>query len=74
MISTQIQPQAVLIDYTNWRGERRVRSILPQRIAFCANEWHPVAQWMIFAIDLDDKAPRIEKGFALANIHDWGPV
>ncbi len=31
----------VIIDYTNWRGERSVRRIFPLGISFENNEWHP---------------------------------
>jgi len=70
VLTASEQPQAVLIDFTNWKGERRVRKVLPQRLAFCATLWHPEAQWMVFAIDLEDGS-KGERGFPLANIHSW---
>lgn len=66
------QPQDVLIDYTNWKGRRSWRSIRPIGIAYCANEYHPKAQWMIEALDLDEPNGKpIKKFFPLANIHSW---
>lgn len=61
----------VMIDYTNWRGERTERRIVPMDVVFENNEWHPETQWMLEAID-------VEKGefrcFALASIHSWKPA
>jgi predicted DNA-binding transcriptional regulator YafY len=62
------EQKVVVIDYTNWRGERSKRRIQPLRITFGNNEWHPDKQWLLKAIDLDKKEIRF---FALANIHSW---
>jgi len=62
--------QAVTIDYTNWRGERRTRNVLPISIKFGSNEWHRDPQWLMLAADLE--TPRADpKWFALAGIHSW---
>lgn len=58
----------VMIDYTNWRGERSLRRIRPLQIDFENNEWHPETQWLLLAIDVDKGEPR---AFALKNIHKW---
>jgi len=58
----------VVIDYTNWRGERGKRRIMPIRIVYDANEWHPETQWILEAVDLEKGE---ERTFALANIHSW---
>lgn len=64
--------QAVLIDYTNWRGERAVRHIRPTgRAAFENNEWHHETQWLLEAVDLDTGETR---QFALSSIHSWTPA
>lgn len=60
----------VVIDYTNWRGERKTRRIRPLRIDFENNEWHPDSQWLLLAVDLDTASHRT---FAIANIHSWHP-
>jgi hypothetical protein len=57
------------IDYTNWRGERRVRDILPLRIFFGSNEWHKEPQWLLEAVDPEDGKT---KTFAFAGIHGFG--
>jgi predicted DNA-binding transcriptional regulator YafY len=60
--------QDVIIDYTNWRGERAVRRIRPVSISFENNEWHPETQWLLEAVDLVKNETRT---FALKNIHSW---
>lgn len=62
----------VEIDYTNWRGERAVRRILPFGIAFSASlPWHPEEQWMMVAMDVEKRERRF---FAMKDIHSWKPV
>lgn len=58
----------VEIDYTNWRGERALRKILPMRFDFISTEWHPEEQWVCWAQDRKDGAV---KAFALAGVHSW---
>ncbi|MFZ4100006.1 MAG: WYL domain-containing protein [Chlamydiia bacterium] len=60
--------QLVVIDYTNWRGERALRRIQPQSIQFGTTEWHPKPQWLLVAWDLDREALR---EFSLSDIHAW---
>ena len=66
--------KAVIIDYTNWRGERRNRLVQP--ISFYHGEvsWHPGEQWLMDAIDLDrekrDDDKRV-RTFALSGVHSW---
>lgn len=61
--------QHVKIDYTNHRGERAVRTILPRAIAFDMTEWHPDQQWLLEAYDVEKGAGRT---FAMKDIHAWG--
>lgn len=58
----------VRIDYTNWRGERASRVIVPDNIFFGSNEWHPELQWLLNAWDAEKDDNRT---FAMANIHKW---
>ena len=58
----------VTIDYTNHRGERSIRRILPIEISFENNEWHHTTQWILYAVDMDRGE---ERTFALANVHEW---
>jgi predicted DNA-binding transcriptional regulator YafY len=60
--------QHVIIDYTNWRGERSLRRIIPLSIQFENSEWHPDTQWILYAVDIDRGASR---EFAMANVHSW---
>lgn len=58
----------IVIRYTNYRGETSDRRIVPLRIRFASSEWHPVAQWLLDAFDLDRGA---ERSFALKDISSW---
>lgn len=62
---------AVVIDYTNWRGERSTRRIIPKQLLFQATTWHPDEQWLIRALDLDKGEARL---FALSGVHSWEPI
>lgn len=61
----------VIIDYTNWKGERSIRTIIPIRIYWGSNEWHKEEQWLLEAHDLEKQALR---NFAMKDIHSWTPV
>jgi predicted DNA-binding transcriptional regulator YafY len=64
---------AVDIDYTNWKGERRVRRIIPkpEQFFFGVTEYHKEPQWLLKAFDVEKKA---ERTFAMRDIHSWRPV
>jgi predicted DNA-binding transcriptional regulator YafY len=62
------ETQSVIIDYTNYRGERSLRRIIPKGIRFASSEFHPGEQWLLDAYDLDKQADRT---FALKDIHGW---
>lgn len=61
--------QEVVIDYTNWKGVRRERVILPLRIEFGSTEYHPEMQWLLRALDMEDDEK--EKWFAMKDVHGW---
>lgn len=63
-----INGKEVYIDYTNYRGERSVRFVRPSEIWFGSTEFHPIAQWLLRAYDLDKDA---ERDFAFLDIHQW---
>lgn len=65
---TEENTKTVTIDYTNWRGERSERIIIPLEIVFESNQWHPEPQWLLRAWDVEKKAERL---FALQTIHSW---
>lgn len=56
----------LLIDYTNWKGERRKRVIVPRYLRFGTSPQHDqIPQWLLEAVDIE-KGPRT---FALTCIH-----
>ena len=61
----------VRLDYTNWRGERRKYLVLPVRVIFSSNTWHPEKQWLLEALDV--KKSRLST-FAVQQIHSWEPA
>jgi len=60
--------QQVKILYTNWRGEKAWRTIVPIEIWFGSTEWHKEAQWLLKAVDIEKDAHR---DFALKDIERW---
>jgi len=60
----------IIIDYTNWRGKRALRRIVPMAIEFSKNEYHTEIQWLLEAVDLNDADHKI-KTFAVKGIHSW---
>ena len=58
----------VEIDYTNQRGERSTRRVVPLRWDFKSTPHHRKMQWMMQAIDLDKNDIR---DFAMADIQGW---
>ena len=60
--------EEVVIDYTNWRGIRSERKIVPRCIAFGSTEHHPDPQWLLVAEDVVKGVRRI---FAMNSIHSW---
>lgn len=61
----------VEILYTNWKGETRVRKIIPIRIEFTKNEWHKEMQWILVAKDIEKNE---ERNFAIKDIKTWKQV
>ena len=61
--------ETVQILYRNYRGETNMRRVRPSRIWFGATAWHPEAQWLMDAVDLDKGA---ERSFALCDILRFG--
>ena len=61
----------MIIDYTNWRGERAERRVIPYTLKWGSNEWHPEMQWMMLAHDVDKK---LDRWFAMNAVHSWRPA
>lgn len=60
--------KAVEINYTNHRGERSMRRVIPVGVHFSSSKWHPKTQWLLDAFDTHRGFPR---SFAMADIHAW---
>lgn len=58
----------VSFDYVNYRGERSRRRVRPIRMWFGSTAYHPHAQWLLEALDLDRQETR---DFALADVAGW---
>ena len=56
------------IDYTNHRGERKWRHILPSYTWFEISKYHEGRQWFLMAMDLDKGDVR---AFAMLDIHGF---
>lgn len=65
------QQQTIVLDYTNHRGIRSTREVIPLDIYFGSNEWHPEPQWLLKAFDAQENGLR---DFAMAGIHGFNSV
>ena len=50
--------EAIRLTYTNHRGEKTVRYIMPSSIRFGTTEYHPEPQWLMTCWDFERGAPR----------------
>jgi predicted DNA-binding transcriptional regulator YafY len=64
----QSENKKVVIDYTNWKGERRERTITPGVFFWGSTNFHPELQWLMTAVD---EEKREQRTFALSGIHNW---
>lgn len=60
--------EVVRIDYVNHRGERAIRTVIPECCYLGEVTWHPGMQWILDAFDVDKGAIR---SFAIADIQRW---
>jgi predicted DNA-binding transcriptional regulator YafY len=60
--------KTVSIVYTNYRGETRLRRIIPIKIWYGSADWHPEEQWHLEAYDIEKQADR---SFAIKDIRTW---
>ena len=58
--------QAIRIDYTNHRGERRIRKVRPIQVWFGDSPYHKGEQWFFEAWDC---ARNRRRDFLLVDIH-----
>lgn len=55
--------RAIRVRYKNWKGNVRVRTILPKEPPYWGStEFHPEPQWLLPVLDLDEG---VERDFAL---------
>lgn len=68
--SEEKENMKVEIDYMNYRGERRLRKILPLKMLFGLSAFHNEngPQWFVTAVDLETEQIRT---FAMKDIHSW---
>lgn len=66
LTKANVAARCVEIDYTNWRGVRSKRKVLPLGFRFAATEHHPEEQWLMDAFCFDAGGDRT---FALSGIH-----
>lgn len=51
-------PRQINLTYTNWRGEKAVRLVLPKRLWFGTTEFHREPQWLLEVYDIEKQAFR----------------
>jgi hypothetical protein len=65
---TEVYKMAI-VDYTNYRGDRSERRVIPKRIEFTTSAYHGnVAQWFLIVHDVGKNA---ERQLAMSGIHSW---
>jgi hypothetical protein len=60
-------PDAVVL-YTNYKGETSWRRVVPLRVRYGSNEWHPEPQWLLDVWDSDKAA---ERTLAMKDCKEW---
>lgn len=72
-VLTIVPEMRARVDYTNYRGERKIRLVdFADNVPYLGStEWHREPQWLISGWDIEKKAMRT---FALASIHEWWPI
>jgi hypothetical protein len=65
-----VNRRAIPIDviYTNFRGEKRVRRIVPLHIYFGKTKHHEYDQWLVCVNDVEKGEERV---YALRDIEQW---
>lgn len=64
-IKYPISDRPVRILYKNYKGKEKYRDIIPLKLFYGSNQWHPEPQYLLQAFDLDKKEVR---DFALNNL------
>lgn len=58
----------IKVEYTNYRGEKGIRTIIPLGYEFGSNEYHKEEQWLLKVWDCDRQAERV---YAAKEITRW---
>lgn len=67
-VGSQVEARQAYIDYTNWRGVRSERRILPVHLWYGSTEHHERPGWLVRSLDLDRQEAR---DFSLSTVHSW---
>lgn len=51
--------RAVRFIYTNYKGDRGIRRIIPEKISFDKTPYYPRKGWLLHGFDLDKKEIRV---------------
>lgn len=57
----------IQMEYTNYKGNKSIRKILPIRVYWGKTEYHPVEQLLLVANDIE----KGERTFAVKDISSW---
>lgn len=68
MMTPLVENKKVIIDYTNWKGERSLRTITPRMMYWGSTNYHQETQWLLNAFDVEKQ---VERTFAMRDIHSW---
>ena len=61
-------PDAIMVRYTNWRGETRTREVMPTGAPrWGATDWHPQPGWLLPVLCFEPDGTTKEREFALAD-------
>lgn len=51
--SDKILNNPLQFEYVNWKGEKGIRTVIPQEIYYGENDFHKGNQWLLQAYDVD---------------------
>jgi hypothetical protein len=53
MVSFEFTETMQTYTYTNWRGQTRLRLLIPVRLYWGSTQYHPEPQWLLEAVDAE---------------------
>lgn len=60
--------EPIKVLYKNWKGEEKIRTIIPKDIYFGSTNYHKQEQWLIKVFDVEKQ---VERTYALKDIKEW---